>query len=754
MTAGFDLLTSVLPLPGASAAAVAFRSQGQIQLTVVVKAVFGFAEDAEMALVEPISILRSEVHHHNNPAQSIRFAGDIAPYLGRADILFTGHAYPPSSNPPAALPVRLMVFQREGALLDKKLLVHGAPGQTKIPMVYERAFGGIGHPDNPVGTPEPAIVDPAHPGSPAGLGPISRAWHARRHLLGNLPRKALDVPLMEIPPGFDWSYFQSAPLDQQTDYLRGDEWIVLEGLHPSPRLRTHLPGAQGLARIFGLAGFGVAEGHPLPLHADTLHIDGAEQRCIVVWRQTLPLPDEAALAAVRVAAGVELPGAPLSWPDAAALGSLLPAQAQAPRIAPAAPQSIPIYSVTSPLGWPDTTLATEAEAPPPLAPALPFRPGDGAFLVQPNPAVAVAPHLPTGTLSLEGDPAEPLAAPVVVAPLGASPIAPLAASPIAPLAAPPIAPLIASSPIHPAAPPLSAAMASTAALGAGALLPPDEAPSSIELLPDEDVEESDTAEVLDLLFHDPKFLPRIRRHPEWQPIVDSLQDMPHDPDIDAPDIAPSPVEGEERRQVFEVLARGAPASPSALSAALKGAIREGRRFVAPLVLLAGEVSFEFDATDELKATVLALSPHASAGDALQRALDLAKDALKEPEIWGASALRAHLTSVQEAYGQSKRPVLLAAIKAQVGRALLERRRYHRVVVFGGPHLCARLRMAGGEQTIPLYLPEAMALVLPLRQSIAARLIAEAHLSADEEEAHPVALRVVALARSAPPAHTF
>src|SRR4029079_19058109 len=104
-----DLSAAVLSLPGAAAAAVAFRAQGQIQLTIVVKATFCFAEDADMPLSDPMPILHAEVHHGNNPAQSIRFAGDRAPYLGRADVLFTGHAHPPPSSA-AAWAVALRAF--------------------------------------------------------------------------------------------------------------------------------------------------------------------------------------------------------------------------------------------------------------------------------------------------------------------------------------------------------------------------------------------------------------------------------------------------------------------------------------------------------------------------------------------------------------------------------------------------------------------------------------------------------------------
>ncbi len=57
------------------------------------------------------------------------------------------------------------------------------------------------------------------------------------------------------------------------------------------------------------------EGHPLELQADTLRIEGDEERCSVVWRQSLAIPDEAALAAVRIVAGVLPAGGSIDWPE-------------------------------------------------------------------------------------------------------------------------------------------------------------------------------------------------------------------------------------------------------------------------------------------------------------------------------------------------------------------------------------------------------------------------------------------------------
>ncbi|HTN89197.1 MAG TPA: DUF2169 domain-containing protein [Sorangium sp.] len=310
---------AVIALPGTTATAVAWRTaRGQLHLTAIVKATFAFAPDAEMPLAEPQPIIRAEVHHGNNPIRGIRFSSDLAPYLGRADVTFTGHAHAPRGTRVQSMPVRLAIADGGRLLLDRQLLVRDPGGFERMPLTCDRATSGAGGQENPFGRgPDPAaanLVDPTDPSRPACFGPVARALPARRRRLGSTPRKALEAPIAEIPEGFDWGYFQAAPEGQQIDHLRGDEWIILEGLHPGlPRVVMRLPSARGAARIHGLGGFGVAEGSRLDLVADTLHIDGDEERCTVVWRRSLPLPHAGALAAVRIVAGVEVAGSPIAW---------------------------------------------------------------------------------------------------------------------------------------------------------------------------------------------------------------------------------------------------------------------------------------------------------------------------------------------------------------------------------------------------------------------------------------------------------
>lgn len=380
--------------PGTAAAGVLWRTRGRLHLTVIAKATFAFADGAQMIPVEPQPIIDADIHHHNNPGRSVRLTSDLAPYLARIDVFFTGHAHAPPGPPAAPFSVRLALFAGERPILDKALSIEPGGAEEAVPLAYERAFGGIGMADNPFGTDRPAVLDPSRRDHPAGFAPIGSVWPSRRRLLGRTPHKALEGPLLEIPDDFDWSYFQAAPPDQRVEALVGDEWLVLAGLHPTlTALRTRLPGARALARVHGLSAFGVTEGQPLDLVLDTLHVDGDRQSCSLVWRRSFPLADEAALAAVRVVVGVEVPGAPPAWLAPAEIAMAAPSA-----VAAADPtevtlnrsdQDVEARDRRGAARRPDATVAQTKRAPVGSAAPLPLRPG-----AEPSPAAAPSPQTP------------------------------------------------------------------------------------------------------------------------------------------------------------------------------------------------------------------------------------------------------------------------------------------------------------------------------------------------------------------------
>jgi uncharacterized protein YjbI with pentapeptide repeats len=330
-------ITAITP---AACGASRWRKAGTSWVTVIVKATFDLVHGQLATLTTPREIVRED--RYRERTGSLEEASETAPYLPSAGVLLVGHAHAPLGRAAPTAAVRLAIA-RDQPRLDKALHVFGdrATGAThaepfqRMPLVYERAYGGPGLAENPVGVGAPAmgaqpnVVDPKNPQRPAGFGPISRYWPARASLLGTCDAQELLAADPEIPEGFDWRYFHAAPPDQQIELLRGDEWIVLDGLHPSlPRVQTRLPSAVGRARWQMATSTGVGPLQAIELAADTLVIDADRLICSVVWRGRIALDQADLASAVRVFAGVELAGQPINWarahsPAASALGVAL-----------------------------------------------------------------------------------------------------------------------------------------------------------------------------------------------------------------------------------------------------------------------------------------------------------------------------------------------------------------------------------------------------------------------------------------------
>ncbi|WP_437278055.1 DUF2169 domain-containing protein [Sorangium sp. So ce375] len=333
MTAARSALDVFRAGPVAAAAAL-WRSRGQLHVTLVAKATFAMVPGGEVRRIEPLEVIRSEVYTRGNPMKPLLAASELAPWLPRAEVVLTGHAWATGGAPVRRMAVRLAILRAGAALVDKRLEVVGdrtggaAPAGAqpepfvKMPIEYQRAFGGPGEPENPLGV--GAVIDERAGGgalpnllplgggrAPVGLGPIPPIVPSRTRLLRGLARAELEG-IASIPDDFDWSYFQSAPADQRFDRVLGGEEIVLEGLSQRhPTLATRLPALRALATI--LLPNGAARW--LPLAGDTLIVQPDAERCAIVFRGSFQVASEEVLSALRVAVGVEVGDEPVPWPD-------------------------------------------------------------------------------------------------------------------------------------------------------------------------------------------------------------------------------------------------------------------------------------------------------------------------------------------------------------------------------------------------------------------------------------------------------
>jgi hypothetical protein len=250
------------------------------------------------------------------------------------------------------------------------------------------------------------------------------------------------------------------------------------------------------------------------------------------------------------------------------------------------------------------------------------------------------------------------------------------------------------------------------------------------------------------VWFEPSFIARIRKIPEWSPLLHKAPRQPP-PARGAPPPPPEPADVAEqavRADISSILARGATMSGAGLSDAVMAALGEGGTLTPPLGLVAGELDFPFDELELLKATVGAASALATADKKLKEVLDLVGEMMKT-ELRGApEVVEGLIARVREAWGKANRLLPTSYLETHPERLLLEQRCYQKRDLLDGTWIRALFSVGGAEAPVPTYLPIALARRLPLFKRFTARAIVEAHPQQDQYERHPIALRVAALAR--------
>lgn len=268
---------------------------------------------------------RAPVWTGDPAGSSLRHDSDFVLKKRGTDVLMHGHAHAPGGRPVPSLDVGLTVGR-----LNKRLRVHGTrvwmrshtsaalePGPAmpfdRVPLVYERAFGGA-DPDAPAGKPARSGGNPVGRGfahdpealinreapqlelggaplragpfeaPPAGFGPIAPGWSPRSAFAGTYDGawETRRAPL--LPDDFDERFFQSAPEDQQVPgFLRGGEPIQAVNVTASGRFATVVPDVQIQVRAIFTDGEENALGS---MHTLMLLPDDSQVR--IVWHAAVP----------------------------------------------------------------------------------------------------------------------------------------------------------------------------------------------------------------------------------------------------------------------------------------------------------------------------------------------------------------------------------------------------------------------------------------------------------------------------------
>jgi uncharacterized protein YjbI with pentapeptide repeats len=281
----------------------------QHSATFLVKGTFALMNGAAAIAVDEPELVSGDRHEADDPSKRLLYASDFAAFKPRADVLVLGTAYAPGKRPVTYLTVRIKVgpVNKSLAVSGPRAWQRGALGRSSpsepqpfvsVPITYENAYGGPKSKKNPLGrgfdsddlpqveNPHKRVSSPWDDIDPAGFGPLAGTWGDRPAMLGTYNKKWERERWPWFPDDFDWGYFNAAPRDQQVEgYLRGDEELEFENLHPEHTLyRSRLPGLRARCFITDRLSAGELRFREVPLNLDTCWIDLDEEKLILVWR--------------------------------------------------------------------------------------------------------------------------------------------------------------------------------------------------------------------------------------------------------------------------------------------------------------------------------------------------------------------------------------------------------------------------------------------------------------------------------------
>lgn len=302
-------------------------ANGAEVLVVVVKGTWTIGKNASLSVADEQQPIHFDPVYTGDPgSSSLLYESDMVPEKPGTDCVLSGHAY--AANPrvreatvrfavgPLGKSVRVFgdrVWRKTFGVVRR-----GAPEPfEKIPLTYERAFGGADHSTedcrhhdhcaaNPVGvgfrarrskrpidgeplpnleTPEALISRPNDRPLPAGFGPIAPSWQPRLDYAGTYDEQWRRHVCPLLPPDFDARYFNAAPGGLvASSYLRGDEQVLVENASPDGRLSFCLPGVRPDITV-------ALKARPLalPTHLDTVILEPDQRRLQLTWRARLDI---------------------------------------------------------------------------------------------------------------------------------------------------------------------------------------------------------------------------------------------------------------------------------------------------------------------------------------------------------------------------------------------------------------------------------------------------------------------------------
>ncbi len=308
----FPVLTSIM-----------MDSYGEEKLITITKATWQIHPDGKLTPAdEQMPILSAPVYRGVPDSSSLLYESDIVLQKIGTDCILIGHAYAPKTGirhtyagisiGPLLKTVRVYGERRWEKVLGAFRMRVGPLPFEKIPLVYERAFGGIdkSNPDpvrhevcaeNPVGRgfiarhsdkdweymlfpnveyPKDLYKSLYSRPKPAGFGAIAPYWKPRVDFSGTRDENCQKNVSFLPPANFNPEYFNCAsPGLIARGFLRGDEHVGLGHLTPGRILRFSLPGVRPTITL-KLGNSNI----DLDVFLDTVIVEPDDMRVQMAWR--------------------------------------------------------------------------------------------------------------------------------------------------------------------------------------------------------------------------------------------------------------------------------------------------------------------------------------------------------------------------------------------------------------------------------------------------------------------------------------
>lgn len=295
---------------------------GKDLLVIVIKATFDFTHEGRLNLADnQLPVEPADQYYGDPETTGIRYASDVTFGKKATDIALVGHAVAMKQK------TRQTIVSLSVGKLRKKISVFGnrywksplsplrfsSPEPfEKIPLTYERAFGGkdLSHKKdkhheyearNPIGSgfrakktgikrkgqplpnledPSSLIKSPKQRPIPAGLGFICPFWEPRLGYAGTYDEDWQKNRMPLLPEDFDPAWCHAAHPDMiYPGFLQGNEEINIKGVSEKGPYEFFLPGIRPVCKVRFIT---EEDGTP-EMNIEKLFIDADNEQAILVW---------------------------------------------------------------------------------------------------------------------------------------------------------------------------------------------------------------------------------------------------------------------------------------------------------------------------------------------------------------------------------------------------------------------------------------------------------------------------------------